>query len=56
MTSIEAILRRRLKPAFVENYQKIGFVMLLGLVVLATYNDLSRFWSSILQGLAGMFR
>ncbi len=56
MIVTEGVLRRRLNPEFVENYHKIGFVMLLALVVLATYNDLSRFWSSILQGLIGTFK
>lgn len=54
--ALEAIMRRRMKPAFIENFQKVGFVMLLSLMVLATYNDLSRFWSSILQGLIGVFK
>jgi regulator of sigma E protease len=49
----EWIKRRPLSVSFVENFQKIGFVMLLCLVVLATYNDLSRFWSSILRGVVG---
>jgi len=56
MIGLERILRRRLKPAFVENFYRVGFVMLLGMVVLATYNDLSRFWSSILRDLVGMVK
>lgn len=46
---IEVIMRRRMSPAALENYQRIGFVMLLSLMAMAFYNDLSRFWSSILK-------
>jgi regulator of sigma E protease len=49
----EALRRKPLSIAFVENFQKLGFVMLLSLIILSTYNDLSRFWSSILQGVIG---
>lgn len=56
IVGLEAIMRRRLKPAAIENFQKIGFVMLLSLVVLSTFNDLSRFWSSILKSLVGLFQ
>ncbi len=55
MTAIEGVRRRRLSESTVENYQKIGFVMIMSLVVLATYNDLSRFWQSMVQGIAGLF-
>ena len=55
MVVCEAVLRRRLSITFVENYQKIGVLMMLALVVLATYNDVSRFWSSILKSLVGYF-
>jgi len=53
---LEGVFRRRLKPAFIENYHKIGFVMILALIVLVMYNDLSRFWTSILQGFVGTFK
>ncbi len=56
MTGMEFVLRRRLRPAFVENYEKVGFILILSLIVLATYNDLSRFWSSMLQGMVGLFK
>jgi len=49
----EAIRRRRLSDIAIENFQKVGFVMVLGLIVLATYNDLSRFWSAMLRGVMG---
>jgi regulator of sigma E protease len=52
---IESVRRRRLSDAAVENYQKIGFVMIMSLVVLATYNDLSRFWRSMVEGVVGLF-
>jgi regulator of sigma E protease len=53
---IEAIRRRRLSELAIENFQKIGFVMILALVVLATYNDLSRFWTTMLESVAGYFQ
>ena len=33
-----------------------GIVMILALVVLATYNDLSRFWKSMLESVVGIFQ
>lgn len=55
LVGMEAIKRRRLQMTTIENFQRLGFVMVLCLVVLATYNDLSRFWRSFLQGIAGYF-
>ena len=54
--AIEAIRRRKLSELAVENYQKVGFAMIMALVVLATYNDLSRFWTSMLESVAGYFQ
>jgi len=51
----EAGLRRRVSEAAIENYQKLGFMMVLALVVIATYNDLGRFWASMLKGVSSMF-
>lgn len=50
----EAVKRRPLGDLAIENFQKIGFIMVLALVVLATYNDLSRFWASMLRGVSGI--
>jgi regulator of sigma E protease len=36
----------------IENFQKLGFVAVLSLVVLAMYNDLSRFWVQIIHSFA----
>lgn len=36
-----------------ENFQKLGFVLVLCLIVLAMYNDLSRFWKSMISGIMG---
>lgn len=47
---------RPLGIATIENFQKIGFVMVMSLVVMATYNDLSRFWTSMLEGILGMLQ
>lgn len=51
----EGAMRRPLSEIIVENYQKIGFVMVLALVVMATYNDISRFWTAMLRGMTSMF-
>jgi len=52
----EGIRRKKLSESAIENFQKIGFVMILALVVLATYNDLSRFWVSMLKSVSGVFQ
>jgi regulator of sigma E protease len=49
----EGIKRRRLSLGFIENFQKIGFVCVLMLTILAMYNDLTRFWSSIIKEMTG---
>ncbi len=51
--SFEAIRRRRLSEEALEHFQKIGFVIILALVVLATYNDVSRFWAAMIRNIAG---
>lgn len=55
LVSAEALIRRPVREATIENYQKIGFVMVLALFVIATYNDLGRFWASMLRGVGTMF-
>ncbi len=52
----EGIRRRPLRETAVENFQKVGFAMIMALVVLATYNDLSRFWKSMLESVLGIFQ
>ena len=52
----EAVRRRPLRESAVENFQKVGFALILALVVLATYNDLSRFWKSMLESVVGIFQ
>ncbi len=52
---VETLLRRRLSEKTIENFQKVGFVFLFSLVLLSTYNDLSRFWVSILKGASKVF-
>jgi regulator of sigma E protease len=51
--SIEGILRRPLNDRAMEFFHKIGFIFVAALVLLATYNDLSRFWKSMLIALVG---
>lgn len=56
MMGVEGIRRRPLSEVAIENFQKIGFAMIMCLVVLATYNDLSRFWKSMLSSVVGIFQ
>ncbi len=51
----EAAARRPVAEATIENFQKVGFIMVLALFVIATYNDLGRFWASMLRGVSSMF-
>ena len=53
---LEGVRRKPLAERAIENFQKVGFVMIMALVVLATYNDFSRFWKSMLQGVVGLFQ
>lgn len=53
MLGAEAIKGRALSEQAIENYQKVGFVMVMGLVLLSTYNDLGRFWASMLRTVGG---
>jgi regulator of sigma E protease len=51
----EKVRRRPLDDIALENFQKIGFVLVFALVIMATYNDLSRFWLSMMRGVTGLF-
>jgi regulator of sigma E protease len=56
LVALEAIKGKPLSEKAFENFQRIGFVMLMALIILATYNDLSRFWAGMLRGVAGFFQ
>lgn len=56
LMAIEGVRRRPLSEAAIENFQKVGFVMVMALVILATYNDFSRFWTSMLKSMSGLFQ
>ena len=56
MMLFEGVRRRPLSELAIENFQKIGFAMIMALVVLATYNDLSRFWKSMLSSVVDLFQ
>ncbi|MES2745269.1 MAG: site-2 protease family protein, partial [Bdellovibrionota bacterium] len=45
----EAVVRRPVRERTIENYQKVGFIMVLALIVIATYNDVGRFWASMMR-------
>jgi regulator of sigma E protease len=49
----ETLKRRAISIAAVENYQRVGFVMIMALMILVFYNDLNRFWSEMVQGIIG---
>jgi regulator of sigma E protease len=51
--SIEAVRRRPLGERAMEAFHRLGFVLVAALVILATYNDFSRFWKSMLAALVG---
>ncbi|MBC7533547.1 MAG: site-2 protease family protein [Oligoflexus sp.] len=51
----EAVVRRPVREKTIENYQKVGFIMVLALIVIATYNDVGRFWASMMKGVGSMF-
>jgi regulator of sigma E protease len=53
LLGVEAFKRAPLEETTVETFQKIGFIMVMSLVILALYNDLSRFWSSIVGSVIG---
>ncbi|MBP9707125.1 MAG: RIP metalloprotease RseP [Oligoflexales bacterium] len=55
MIGFEAVRRRRLSEVAVENFQKLGFVLVLCLVVLSFYNDISRYWLSFFKSLKSFF-
>lgn len=55
MIGMECVQRRRLSMSTIENFQRIGFVMVMCLIVLAFYNDLSRYWQSFLRSVAVFF-
>jgi regulator of sigma E protease len=53
LLGVEGVKRSPISEATVENFQKIGFVMVMSLVVIALYNDLSRFWGSMIGSIFG---
>ena len=53
LLGVEGLKRSPIEEASIENFQKIGFVMVMSLVVLALYNDLSRFWAGMIGSVMG---
>ena len=53
MVIFEWIKGAPLKLKTQENFYKVGFLLLLVLLILGTYNDVSRFWDSMLKNLLG---
>ncbi len=51
LLAAEGVKRAPIEESTIENFQKIGFVIVMSLIVLALYNDLSRFWSSMIRGI-----
>lgn len=53
LLALESFKRAPLEESTVENFQKLGFIMVMSLLILAVYNDLSRFWGSIVRSIFG---
>jgi regulator of sigma E protease len=53
---VEVIRRRPVQEHVVEQFQKVGFLLLMGLILMSTYNDLARFWKSMVESVIGVFR
>ena len=53
LLAVEGVKRSPISESTIENFQKIGFVMVMSLVVVALYNDLSRFWGSMAASIFG---
>lgn len=53
MLGAEQLKGKPLTERTLENFQKLGFVLVLCLIVLAMYNDLSRFWKSMISSIMG---
>jgi regulator of sigma E protease len=51
LLAAEGVKRAPIEESTIENFQKIGFVIVMSLVILALYNDLSRFWSSMVRSI-----
>jgi regulator of sigma E protease len=54
MMAAEGVRRKPLPESAIENFQRLGFAMVMALVILATYNDFSRFWRSMLESVTGI--
>ncbi|HDH96813.1 MAG TPA: RIP metalloprotease RseP [Proteobacteria bacterium] len=53
---VESIRRKPMEMKFLEAYQKIGFALLMLLVALVFYNDISRYWTDIGEAIKGVFK
>ena len=51
LLGFEGVKRSPIEESTIENFQKVGFVIVMSLVVLALYNDLSRFWSGMVASI-----
>ncbi len=56
MMGAEGVRRKPLPEAAIENFQRLGFAIVMALVILATYNDFSRFWRSMLETVTGIIQ
>jgi regulator of sigma E protease len=55
LACLQAVRKRPLSEKAIEGFYKLGFVMVFALMILATYNDLSRFWVGFLKEVRGFF-
>jgi len=56
LLAVESIRRKPIEVKVLEAYQKVGFALLMLLVVLVFYNDISRYWADIGEAIKGVFR
>jgi regulator of sigma E protease len=53
MLGLERLKGKPLAESTVENFHKLGFVLVMCLIVLAMYNDLSRYWKTMIGSIIG---
>lgn len=51
VVAVEALRRKPLSDESMEQIQRLGFMVILALMILATYNDVSRFWTGIFSSM-----
>jgi regulator of sigma E protease len=45
---IEFLRRKPLSPRFVERYQQVGLIIIIGLLLFVTWNDIGRMFGNVI--------